>query len=479
MPKHQHKSLILGQHLLSLSQRNPLLLAPQDRLMHTHILGRPGTGKSNLIMSLALQDMAHGNGLCFLDPHGHSAQELIKHIPSHRLQDVIFIDTSDTASPIGINLLANIPPEEHAVACSDILEAFQGIWPKGWGDRMEDILRACIFTLLAYPDTPGVSLMAIPRLLNDPRFRNHCLQYLTNAQVRAYWLEEYDTYDAKFRNEITVAVKNKMRVFLTDPLMVNIIGQACPRFSMLEAIRRQQIVIVNLARGSIGAKNAKFLGNLLAAHVRQLSFSPKTEGISFHLYLEEFQTFDSTDFSVGLAEARKFGLSYTLSHQFTSQLSEGTRLAVQETVGNIFLFGLGIKDAPVYADILPPTLPHSFQNQSIGECKVRIMEQGRPRGPLDVETFVFCEVSQCIQGKNTAQFVRKRSATRFGVRKSRVEQNHARWIMHHFGSGKSSLNRKMRRQVRKAIHSPQLAPSEKQIKLPQKPKTEKYNPRYR
>lgn len=451
--KPNSRPLILGRRILSANKSAPLHLHEEDRFFHIHIIGRPGTGKSSLLLSLALQDMANGKGFCFLDPHGQGAETLIQHVPPHRMADVVYIDVSNLDHPIGINPLYGIPPNQHAVACSDLLEAFQGIWSTGWGDRMEDILRACIFTLLAYPDIPGVSLMAIPRLLNDAKFRAHCIQYLTNPQVRSYWLDEYNNYDENFRRQITVSVLNKMRVFLADPLMVNIIGQAVPRFSMLEAIKRQQIVIVNLARGSIGAKNTKFLGNLLAAHVRQLCFSPQTQGLPFHLYLDEFHTFDSKDFAVALAEARKFQLSYTLSHQFLSQLELNTRHAVEETVGNLFVFGLGINDAPTYAELLPPTPALTLQHQSTGQATARIMKENQPLGPLTLETFNAAEVGKSLQPKDTSRAVRNQSIRRYGIQAARVEQNHLRWFARPFGQKNGYLGRKMRQRMKSIFKS--------------------------
>jgi type IV secretory pathway VirB4 component len=46
----------------------------RDRRAHMYIIGKTGTGKSTLIANLARQDIAHGEGLALLDPHGDGAR---------------------------------------------------------------------------------------------------------------------------------------------------------------------------------------------------------------------------------------------------------------------------------------------------------------------------------------------------------------------------------------------------------------------
>ena len=40
-----------------------------DRRQHIYIIGKTGTGKSELLKDLILQDIKAGKGVCFIDPH--------------------------------------------------------------------------------------------------------------------------------------------------------------------------------------------------------------------------------------------------------------------------------------------------------------------------------------------------------------------------------------------------------------------------
>jgi len=65
-----------------------------DRLRHTYILGKSGTGKSTLIGHMAINDIQHGEGVAFVDPHGDAAEILLDYIPESRINDVAYLDPS-------------------------------------------------------------------------------------------------------------------------------------------------------------------------------------------------------------------------------------------------------------------------------------------------------------------------------------------------------------------------------------------------
>src|SRR6478609_529350 len=60
-----------------------------DRLSHMYVIGKTGTGKSTLLETLALQDIAQGRGMMLIDPHGDLAERIVRGIPPHRRDDVI------------------------------------------------------------------------------------------------------------------------------------------------------------------------------------------------------------------------------------------------------------------------------------------------------------------------------------------------------------------------------------------------------
>src|SRR4029453_2307391 len=75
-----------------------------ERRSGLYILGRPGSGKTTLMKSLMVQDIHHGHGGFFLDPHGDAIEDLQQYIPEDREDDVIVLDPQDDEYTFGMNL---------------------------------------------------------------------------------------------------------------------------------------------------------------------------------------------------------------------------------------------------------------------------------------------------------------------------------------------------------------------------------------
>ena len=82
-----------------------LALSPADSLRHLHALGPTGSGKSTLMLNLITQDMAAGRAVVVIEPKGDLIAETLARVPSGRLDDVVLLDPSDTARPVGLNPL--------------------------------------------------------------------------------------------------------------------------------------------------------------------------------------------------------------------------------------------------------------------------------------------------------------------------------------------------------------------------------------
>ena len=64
---------------------------------------------------------------------------------------------------------------------------------------MEDILRNAAFALSEQPQP--VSLLALPRLLNDPQYRRAVLRHVKNPPVKAFFHTYEHGWTKQFREE--------------------------------------------------------------------------------------------------------------------------------------------------------------------------------------------------------------------------------------------------------------------------------------
>src|ERR1043165_1173607 len=150
----------------------------KDRLAHIFCIGKTGVGKSTLLQNMATSDIEKGKGLAVIDPHGDVAETLLKRIPKHRKDDLIYFDPADLEHSIAFNPLHAVHPNFHHLVASGLVSVFKKIWgDTSWGPRMEYILRFALLTLLEYPEA---TLLDIQPLLTDSQYRDRILAYVTN-----------------------------------------------------------------------------------------------------------------------------------------------------------------------------------------------------------------------------------------------------------------------------------------------------------
>src|SRR5262245_15466696 len=316
-------------------------IQPEDARHHTYIIGRTGSGKTTLLRNMIIQHLYHGSGLALLDPHGDLADELLDHYPPSRADDLVYFNPSDLDFPIGLNLLANVPPDDRHLVASGITAAFKSIWRDSWGPRMEYILYNALAALL---DCHNTSLLGVNRMLTDAEYRAWVIRQVKDPFVRNFWSEEFAGYDARFVREAIAPIQNKIGQFLMNPPIRNILGPVKSKIDFRFMMDTGRVFIANLSKGKLGADKANLLGSLLATQFQLAAMSrtdaAETDRRDFHLFIDEFHNFTTDSFAAMLAEARKYRLCLTLSHQYLDQLSPEVRQAVFGKAGSLITFSI-------------------------------------------------------------------------------------------------------------------------------------------
>ena len=318
----------------------------RDRLQHIYVIGKSGTGKSTLLENMAISDIERGNGLCIIDPHGDIAEDVLKYIPEGRKQDLIYFNATEEGKPIAFNPLKGIHPKYHHLVASGLVSTFKKIWSESWGPRMEYILRFTLLTLLCVPDA---TLLDIQPLLTNKDVRQGALGYVGDEKILDFWHNEFEKYSPTLRNEAIAPILNKTGLFITSDPLRRIVGQKTNSFRLQQVLDTGKILIVNLSKGEIGEDASSLLGAMLinAIQLAALHRASQAEHSRrpFYLYIDECHSFVTLAFANILAEARKYGLSLFLAHQYTEQMDDRVRAAIFGNVGTMIAFRVGAPDA--------------------------------------------------------------------------------------------------------------------------------------
>ncbi len=317
-----------------------------DRRRHMYIIGKTGMGKTNLLENLAIQDIKHGKGVAFLDPHGDTAEKLIKAIPTNRINDVIYFNPADQDFPIAFNVMENINPEYKHLVASGLVGVFKKLWADSWGPRLEYILRNAILALLEYP---GSTLLGVTRILVDKEYREKVVANITDPVVRAFWVDEFSKWNDRVLQEVISPIQNKVGQFLSTTLIRNIVGQTKSSFDVREAMDSGKILIMNLSKGRVGEDASALIGAMMITKIQLAAMERvdmlEEERKDFYLYVDEFQNFATESFANILSEARKYRLNLVLANQYIAQLDEKVSDAIFGNAGTIISFRVGAADA--------------------------------------------------------------------------------------------------------------------------------------
>lgn len=318
----------------------------EDRRKHLYIMGKTGTGKSTMIANMAINDMKNGEGMAVIDPHGDLCDILLDFVPSHRINDIAYLDPSDLSYPFHLNPLEMKNPAYRELIASGIVSIFYKLYHYSWGPRLEYILRNTILTLLHVPSS---TLLQVPELLTDERYREKIVEKLDDRVLRNFWVNEFAKMSPQMRSEAVSPILNKVGQFLSSQTIRNIVGSPTSTIDLEEMMNKGKIVIVNLSQGKLGEDNSALLGAMIITKMQLAAMNRvyvgEAERRDFYLYVDEFQNFATQSFIKILSEARKYRLNLTLANQYIGQIEEEVQSAIFGNAGSMVTFSVGAADA--------------------------------------------------------------------------------------------------------------------------------------
>lgn len=392
-PNLSGEGIIIGRNIFR-GITSAVRMSKNDRRRHFYVLGQTGTGKSTMMESMIYQDIVNGDGVAFIDPHGSAIEKVLGVIPLERMEDVIIFDPSDLGRPLGINMLEyDIRyPEQKTFIVNELLSIFQKLFlAETMGPMFDQYFRNAVLLLLDDYQYEKPTLVNIPRVLTDEKYRRDKLSRETNPIVKNFWELEAE----KAGGEAALAnmapyITSKISGFIANEYLRPILSQTESSFNFRDILDNKKILLVNLSKGRIGDINANLLGMLIVGKLLIAALSrvdaPEEQRSDFYLYIDEFQNFTTESIATILAEARKYRLNLTIANQFIKQLADKIRDAVFGNVGSLAAFRVGADDAEFLKNQFDPVFtPQDLMNIDNFNCYVKLLINNQTSRPFNIK----------------------------------------------------------------------------------------------
>jgi ABC-type cobalamin/Fe3+-siderophores transport system ATPase subunit len=381
-----------------------LAVDEESRLRHVYVIGKTGSGKTNLLKNMVRQDIANGTGVVVIDPHGDLAEYALGHCAA-RSQDCLYLDFADRDHlPILNPLSLDVSTEtERRLAVDELLDVFtKRTYHEWYGPRFEDTVRMALDTLRFRSPGAPCSILDVPGLLRNATALKGVLASLPpDSDLHARW-KIFNRMKDTEQAEVINWVLAKFNELEQSEVLRFVLVARESSFSLAEVVAGRKILIVRLPEAEIGTRAASFLGSLLVARIarhivqRHAGVNESGRRNPLFMYVDEFQKFMGSGFDTLLPEARKFGLGLVLAHQNTDQLRafsrfEGARdssvlTQILGNVGTIVCFRIGSRDA----ELIAPELglkPNNLLRIGRYDAVARVVANGSEQEPVTVAVY--------------------------------------------------------------------------------------------
>lgn len=280
-------------------------------------------GKSTFMLSMIRQDILNGKGVGVIDPHADLVRQVLRYIPASRVKDTILFDAETL--PIGLNFFNAKTDAERDLITDDVIVLFKRL-TESWGERMDAVLRYTVRTLA---ELPGSTFLDIYRMLADDYFRDGVVRQIRQEPLLQFWRDVYPKYPHPVTEQ---PILTRMGKFAVNSTLSTITGTRSS-LNFLDVMQEGKILLCNLAKPTIGGDTSAIIGALLVSQIqlaamRRGKFHPSKRR-PFYLFVDEFQTFQTSAFNEIITESRKYQLCLTLANQKLEDLDQKIRGAVQ------------------------------------------------------------------------------------------------------------------------------------------------------
>jgi hypothetical protein len=311
--------------------------------IHSWITGTPGSGKSELMKSMILQDIRQNLkkdcSIIVIDPNGDFTKEIaqFKENTERFMKDkLVYIDLDlfkgeyvPVINPFQIQESANRDREidlQNQQIGKALVEISQSFGQPLTAQQLT-VMQNCVSILLEMENT---SLWDLHTLVSLDKNNSETAPLVeagrnsNNPSVRNFFRTMWENVSSFKLSKEGILVKTTKLLGMKS--FANLVSGEST-VNLKDAIDSNKLVLFNLAIGNLGDEAPIYIGKIIVSLLQSISFQragiEKEYRKPVYLYIDEFQDYVSPSMIRILTQGRKYKMFLTVANQFVGQGMEG------------------------------------------------------------------------------------------------------------------------------------------------------------
>jgi hypothetical protein len=318
----------------------------QDLDRHMLLVGKTGSGKSELMKWLVFGAAKDNYPVVLVDPHGQLSEEMLNSLIltcPERADDIVFCDLSDDQYPVAFNPIdihsrSLIEPTVQSVGqmLQSQLKLDTTSAPRATMFAKAALTALCEANLILEDADTKCTLLDILYFFSDQEFRQLIVHFATNMAVRQNFDIDngpFERMGEKEQSALAMPVTRAFSMLASSDAFSAVFSASSNKLNLGRLVQNKSIILIKLARFSHQAQLGEFVGSLIVPWLlssmddwgrKPDPITGETTGSGCRIFVDESPRVFAGDSSVPdlLAEARKWDLGLIMAAQFLEQFDK-------------------------------------------------------------------------------------------------------------------------------------------------------------
>jgi Type IV secretion-system coupling protein DNA-binding domain len=340
----------------------PILIPPEIRFEHTHIVGGTGHGKTQLLQYLIMDDLHRALdqnlSLVVIDPDGTLIKTISRtdYFGPYLLADrAIFIDPTDTEYPVGLNLfdvshLEGADARTRETIENNVIELFEYFFDALLGSELTG-KQTTLFRYLGLllMQIPGGNIHTLRELMEDGKAFKPYMDKL-GGSAKTFFESRFFSKDLQATK---TQILQRLWGVLSNRSLDRVFSAKRNSINFDEALQSGKIIFIHTSKEYLGAEGSAIFARMMVALlgqslIRRAALAPCKRNPTY-IYIDEAEGVIDQTLVRLLAQSRKYMGAFTIAHQHLAQAGSAALAGIMASTSIKLAGGISAKDASALA----------------------------------------------------------------------------------------------------------------------------------